>query len=220
MDKNLSLSNWDRAYREGKYNQEGPIPFVRDIIKILSDLGLSGERGFYPGCGNGRNFVPLLDAGLDIQGSDISSVAIQQLKKQRSHARVIVEDFLLHRENAYLYLISLQLFQHGNNETIFRLFDKTTELLHPGGLFFLRVNSTHTQIVQDYDHVEKTPEGGFTLQYHSGPKTGQEIHFYTAEEITVMTASDYDIVMPLREEYIPREDGTYWAQWETILQKR
>lgn len=221
MGNNLTVTNWDSAYRQGKYDQEGAIPFVHDIVTTVKERGLASRLGFYPGCGNGRNFVPLVEAGLQLEGNDISPVAIEQLKERLPHANVAVGDFLTHEAPAaYAYLLSIQLFQHGDRKAVGRLFDKTYDLLLPKGLFALRVNSIHTQIVQKYDTIEDTPDGGSTIHYHSGQKTGLAIHFYSAEEIHALTEKRYNIVMPLREEFIPRDDGTYWVQWETILEKR
>lgn len=36
-------------------------------------------RGLCVGCGNGRNYLPLVDGGLDLTGLDISAAAITQL---------------------------------------------------------------------------------------------------------------------------------------------
>ncbi|HEU4966845.1 MAG TPA: class I SAM-dependent methyltransferase, partial [Candidatus Saccharimonadales bacterium] len=188
MKSNLTITNWDRAYAQGKYDQEGAIPFVQDIIATIKERDLVDKLGFYPGCGNGRNFVPLFDAGLNLEGNDISPVAIEQLKTRRPKASATVGDFLTHKASQqYAYVLSIQLFQHGNQEVVRQLFDKAYELLQPKGLFVLRVNSIHTQIVQEYDTTEHTPEGGFTIKYHSGQKNGLEIHFYSAEEIHALT---------------------------------
>lgn len=214
------ISNWDRAYNDGKYDQEAPVPFVADIIKTLRAEHQQAAQGFYPGCGNGRNLVPLLEAGLDIEANDISPVAIEQLKKRYHAAKASVGDFLVDSQKQYDYVLSLQLFQHVDAADVSELFQRVLQLLRPGGLFFLRVNSTHTQIIQKYETVTTVPEGGFTIRYNSGQKTGQRIHFYTAEEIHALTSPSFSVVMPLREEFIPRDDGTYWAQWETILKKR
>lgn len=205
----------------GKYDQEGPVPFVDDIIAVLSKEGLHEGVGFYPGCGNGRNLVPLLDAGLNIHANDISDVAIRQLQARRSDVKVEVGDFMSHTATMpYDYLLSIQLFQHVNEHGPGLLFDKVNELLRPKGLFALRVNATRTQVLEDHSAVDHSPGGGFTIQYQSGPKDGQYIHFYTAEEIHALTRESFDVVMPLREVFMPRDDGTYWAQWETILRKR
>lgn len=223
MSKTSALvsSNWDRAYNDGKYDQEEPIPFVKDIMDILKKEGLVKALGFYPGCGNGRNLVPLLENGLNIEAIDISEIAISQLKSRYENVKAQVSDFISYDKfSNYDYLLSVQLFQHVNDHGPQLLFDKVVELLKPGGLFILRVNSTHTQIVQEHNQLETSTEGGFTIQYKSGQKDGQYIHFYSSEEIHEFTRDTFEVVMPLREEFIARDNGTYWAQWETILKKR
>lgn len=213
-------ANWNRAYKDGKYDHEGPIPFVRDIIDLAKKEGFQEGRGFYPGCGNGRNLIPLLDAGLDIEAQDISEVAVRQLEDKRPGVKVEVGDFMSSSNlSQYDYVLSIQLFQHVNEHGPRPLFEKVLEVLKPDGLFILRVNSINTQIVEDYAEVETSDSGGLTIQYKSGHKSGQFIHFYSAEQIHDLTKDSFKIVMPLREERIPREDGTFWAQWETILRK-
>lgn len=217
----LVSSNWGRAYRDGKYDSEGPVPFVKDIIECLTKERLHEGTGFYPGCGNGRNLIPLLKAGLDIEANDISSAAVEQLKERRKAVKVQVGDFLSSAiGRRYDYLISIQLFQHVNEHGAERLFKKVDQLLKKGGVFVFRVNSIHTQIAENHSKLSVSAEGGFTIRYESGPKNEQRIHFYSAEEIHRLTADAFDVIMPLREEFIPRNDGTYWTQWETILKKR
>ena len=220
--RELSKENWDAAYADGKYKNEAPIPFVQDIVGAVQAAGLEQGRGLYPGCGNGRNFIALADAGLRLTGLDISEVAVAQLRDRQPGADVRVGDFLdLATEEPYDYLLSIQLFQHCTAHGNMRaFFDKTHKLLRPGGLFALRVNSIHTTIVERHKIIEQQPSGSFTVQYESGPKTGQAIHFYSAEELRDLTAGQYNIQLPLREAFMQRQDGSQWAQWETILQKR
>jgi len=42
----LVSSNWDRAYKDGKYNQEGPVPFVKDIVNYIKKESLDKSLGF------------------------------------------------------------------------------------------------------------------------------------------------------------------------------
>jgi SAM-dependent methyltransferase len=220
MARNLTATNWDKAYEAGKYRGETAIPLVQDILSVLHTERLTDQPGFYPGCGNGRNYIPLYDTGLHLSGNDISAKAIELLKKQRPEADVSVGNFLDHTPSTpYAYLLSIQLFQHADLHTMHRLFAKTTSLLRPSGLFVLRVNATHTEIIEDHEVFERSPQGSFTIRYQSGQKKGQAIHFYTAEEITVLTQPRYTVAMPLREAFMERSDGTRWAQWETILRK-
>ncbi len=216
---NKSKVNWDKAYKSGKYIGDEPIKFTKDIVNLVQLHLPSKAYGFYPGCGNGRNYLPLLDAGLMLEGNDISSQAIQQLKKVRPSAKVEVGDFMKGSNKTYDYVVSIQLFQHGTFSEVKKFFDKTYQLINDNGLFFLRVNSVNTQIIEDYEVVENTPENGLTILYKTGQKPGQNIHFYSAKEIQKLTADRYKVILPLREEVIYRDNGTYWVQWETVLQK-
>jgi DNA-binding HxlR family transcriptional regulator len=72
---------WDAEYAAGRYAGDPPVDFVRDIIAAAAQLGL--RHGLYVGCGSGRNLLPLLDAGLDLTGLDISRQAIAQLRTRR-----------------------------------------------------------------------------------------------------------------------------------------
>ncbi len=74
-------SSWDAEYQSGRYAGAPPDEFVADIIAAAAAHGLS--TGLYIGCGNGRNLVPLLDAGLDLTGLDISRQALTQLRARR-----------------------------------------------------------------------------------------------------------------------------------------
>src|SRR3954463_3980512 len=70
---------WDREYERGRYVDEAPVPFVDRIISSARRARLVGEPGLYIGCGNGRNYVPLVRTGLDLSGIDVSGVAIREL---------------------------------------------------------------------------------------------------------------------------------------------
>jgi len=65
MDSKLTAERWDAEYERGRYGHEPPLPFVREIVAALRDQGDSAHGpGLYVGCGNGRNYVPLVEAGL------------------------------------------------------------------------------------------------------------------------------------------------------------
>ncbi len=85
-------ASWDAEYVAGRYAGAPPDGFVSDIIAAAAAHRL--RQGLYIGCGNGRNLVPLLAAGLDLTGLDISQEAIRQLRAQRPDraGRFIVGD--------------------------------------------------------------------------------------------------------------------------------
>jgi hypothetical protein len=77
---------WDAEYATGRYRGEPPLAFVADILSTARDHDLLGAKGLYIGCGNGRNYLPLVAGGLDLIGLDVSATAIAQLT-ERAPAR-------------------------------------------------------------------------------------------------------------------------------------
>lgn len=218
--KALTQKNWDDAYAKGKYQKDSGIAFLDDIRFFLHKEGLEKGQGYYPGAGNGRNLIPLLRSGLRIDANDISPVAVQQLKENYPSAQIEVADFTkIDLVSIYDYVLSIQLFQHTKEDKINELFDQVLSQLKSGGIFALRVNSIHTQIAERHTVVSTNKKGGLNIKYESGQKKGMHIHFYSAEEIVSYTCANYEVLLPLREDFISRADGSYWVQWETILKK-
>ena len=84
MPDTRTAQRWDEEYRGGRYAAERPLPFVDTILEVVGRHGLAGDAiGLYVGCGNGRNYVPLVDAGLNLYGLDVSSEALRQLAARR-----------------------------------------------------------------------------------------------------------------------------------------
>jgi SAM-dependent methyltransferase len=226
-DSDLTAASWDAEYRAGRYADDVPLPFVSQIVEMLrADASAWKGTGLYVGCGNGRNYLPLLDAGLDLFGLDVSPEAIAQLIERRPSAagRVICDDVRRFRPSlpGFDYLIAIQVFQHGDDAEVDACFAKVAALLRPGGLFFLRVNSSSTQIYHAHTVVERNTAGGFTIRYDEGPKRGLLIHFFShAELLERLTPAFVPLTAP-REDVTkrpPPKTGT-WAQWETIWRRR
>jgi SAM-dependent methyltransferase len=230
MSGSLESRRWDQAYKDGKYENDPPITFVDTI---LEELGEEGKKkfGMYVGCGNGRNFIPLLDVGLNIRGIDVSPEAISQIKKERPSANVWVAPFSndidspngLLSANVWDYLISIHVFQHGDKKTVDGYFAKTHTVLKPGGKLFLRVNSISTEVDKAHQTVErKSKNMGRTILYTEGEKEGMKIHFFTERELGIIVAKYNFEVIKAPEEVVesrkPPETGT-WTQWETIWSK-
>ena len=57
---------WDTEYAAGRYSGEPPVAFTGDILAAALQAGLT--RGLYIGCGNGRNYLPLVAGGLGLSG--------------------------------------------------------------------------------------------------------------------------------------------------------
>lgn len=70
---------WDWEYSIRNSGRRDPLPIVDAVIEIAQPE----QRLLYIGIGDGRNFLPLIDAGLDIVGCEISRVGIDRLLEER-----------------------------------------------------------------------------------------------------------------------------------------
>ena len=159
--------------------------------------------------------------------SVISPEAIARLAQRRPSLpapHLICDGFRTFRSPvaSFDYVIALQVFQHGDDADVAAYFARVAALLRPGGLFFLRVNAVSTQIYHAHTVVDRNAQGGVTIRYDDGPKTGLLIHFFSDAELRDRLEAAF---VPVQH---PREDVTVraapktgaWAQWETICRRR
>jgi Methyltransferase domain len=214
---------WDVEYAAGRYRDEPPLPFVADVLSGIREHDLLGAEGLYVGCGNGRNYLPLVQAGLDLVGLDVSAAALARLAERAPERR----ERLIHGElsalpagAAYALVIGIQVFQHGDRASAHDHIRAAQARLAPGGLFCLRANAVGTELEYDHHVVERDGDGGFTVRYLAGPKRGLMIHFFAESELDALFAG-YDLVLAPRLSQTwraPPERGQ-WSQWEAIYRK-
>ena len=230
MSDVLVPQRWDDEYRRGRYRNEPPIPFVETILAVLREQPQLMNRpglGLYVGCGSGRNYLSLVESGVDLYGIDVSPEAIRQLieRSPAAASRLICGDFRSFAFGGgprFHSCVAIQVFQHGTAADAVLYFQRVADLLHQGGLFFLRVNSAATQVYHRHTVVERTALGGFTVRYEEGPKAGLCVHFYSRDELLERTAGRFEALLQPREVVIhraPPQSGS-WAQWEAIWRRR
>jgi SAM-dependent methyltransferase len=214
---------WDAEYAAGRYRGEPPVPFVRDILAAARAAGAGS--GLYIGCGNGRNYLPLVAGGLDLTGLDVSSTAIAQLAGRapaRRHRLVQGDLAALPVGAAYPLVIGIQVFQHGDRAATHAHIRAAQHRLSPDGLFCLRVNAVGTDVWPAHEVTEHDPDdGGFTVRYLAGPKRGLLIHFFSAAELAALfPAPAFAPVLPTRPRSTRRDLPApgQWTQWESIWQ--
>lgn len=183
-----------------------------------------GGVGLYVGCGNGRNYLPLVDAGLALRGLDVSREALEQLVARRAtlEPQLTCADFReLEIESPVDYLVAIQIFQHGAQADAPAYFAKAAAALKPGGLFFLRVNSASTEIYFRHTIIDRNDFGGLTVRYDEGPKSGLCVHFYSRAELLELARAWFSLLAGPSEdvtERTPPKTGR-WSQWEVIWQR-
>ncbi len=221
MDDSVAAS-WNAEYANGRYRGEPPVRFVEDILTAARRHQLT--RGLYIGCGNGRNLIPLLDAGLDLVGLDISTNAIAQLRQRRpdrAGALLVGDLSALPASARYDLVVGIQVFQHGTRQQTHQHVAAAADRVAPGGLLCVRVNGTDSDIDKDHHRFEGNTDGSFTLRYLTGTKTGLNIHFFTADELRDVIGTSFTEVIPLRSHSTPRTPPCHgqWSQWEAIWQQ-
>jgi hypothetical protein len=214
---------WDVEYAAGRYRDEPPLPFVADILAAAREHDLLGAEGLYIGCGNGRNYLPMVEGGLDLVGLDISAAALSQLagRAPERGRRLIHGDLrALPTSASYPLVIGIQVFQHGDRATAHEHIEAAQARLADGGLFCLRVNAVGTELEYQHDVIERDRDRGFTVRYRAGPKRGLPIHFFAASELDALFAGYEAVLRPrIAQTWRSPPARGQWSQWEAIYRK-
>lgn len=217
---NYNMANaWDAEYRTGRYVKAPHLAFAEEIVsEVKKKRSIFNSHGLYVGCGNGRNYVWLSKAGLDIIGLDVSEVGLKQISVREPWlAGKLVHGNFTDYDGRFGYIISIQSFQHGNKSVTDDYFHRAAGMLEHNGLLFVRVNASDTDVLYNHSIVEKT-NGGFTVLYNDGPKTGLQIHFFSKDELEeVVRDSGLRMLQPPKKVVIERtKKRGSWSQWEMV----
>lgn len=136
---------------EGTYSRSGPIPDAPDptaqrIVAVLRDLAGS-EPVLELAVGDGRIAIPLAASGVEVDGIDFSSNAIDLIRAHPQGAAVNasvadITDFALDRRYRLIYCVYNSLFSVPTQEGQVRCFELVARHLAPGGRFL--VESSYT----------------------------------------------------------------------------
>jgi hypothetical protein len=213
---------WDREYARGRYADEPPIPFVRDIGAAAVEHDLLSGHALDIGRGNGRNLLAMRDAGLDVVGLDISAEGLRQISRRSPGSLLLLGTVAAFRERSFSVVVGIQVFQHGDRETAIRHLGAAAELVVGGGILGVRVNAVGTDVWPAHEVIERDPSGGFTVRYLTGAKAGLPIHFLSEQGLRSVVPSDFTEILPPRLDATRREPPApgQWLQWEAIWRRR
>lgn len=223
MVDDTAVRAWDAEYASGRYEGEPPVGLVDDIVAVAKNAGT--DSGLYIGCGNGRNYIPLTEAGLDLIGLDISATAISQLTRQLPGQRdqLITGDLAaLPAGRRFPLVVAIQVMQHGTRAQTHNLLADALAVVAPGGLFAIRVNAVGTDVHHRHEVTERDTDGSFSVRYTEGPKTGMTVHFWAARELeSAVAEAGFAPVMSLRPQATWRAERAagLWLQWEGIYRR-
>jgi SAM-dependent methyltransferase len=223
MVDDVAVRAWDAEYASGRYSGEPPVGFVEDILTAAKDAGIT--HGLYIGCGNGRNYIPLTEAGLDLTGLDISATAIAQLAERlpERRDRLVTGDLsALPAARQFPLVVAIQVIQHGSRAETHALLAESLGRVADGGLFAIRVNAAGTDVHHVHGVTERDADGSFSVRYLEGPKAGMVVHFWAARELhAAVTEAGFVPLLALRPQATWRADRDHglWLQWEGIYRR-
>lgn len=223
MVDDVAVRAWDAEYASGRYSGEPPVRFAADVLAAAKDAGI--VHGLYIGCGNGRNYIPLTEAGLDLTGLDISATAISQLAERlpERRDRLVTGDLsALPPARQFPLVVAIQVLQHGSRAETHALLAESLGRVTAGGLFAIRVNAVGTDVHYAHEVTERDADGSFTVRYLRGPKAGMAVHFWAARELHAAVAeAGFMPLLALRPQATWRADPGHglWLQWEGIYRR-
>jgi cyclopropane fatty-acyl-phospholipid synthase-like methyltransferase len=167
---------------------------------------------------------PLLDAGMELIGLDVSWTALQQLGRRlapRSASLICGDLRSLDPSARFDVIVAIQVFQHGRQAQTHEHIEEAKRRTSVGGLICVRANSTETDVFPAHDIVERGTDGSFTVRYRDGSKKGLDVHFFSEVELRALFAHAFTAVVPPREQVTPRTppDPGQWTQWEAIWRR-
>jgi hypothetical protein len=220
----LAAAYWDDEYADGRFLDFPADPFVTAILAAAERHGLLPGPGLYVGVGNGRNYLPLVEGGLDLVGLDISAVGLAAIR-DRAPGRA---EHLVHGDLSALpsgqrfpVVVGLNVFHHGDRQAAHAHIGAALERVAPGGLFCISVNevgaksSKATEVAAEYD------DGSRTLRYLRDDGTPPLLsHFFAEPALTDLLAA-YRPVLPLRVDDIDVATGRPgdWRCWQGIYRR-
>jgi SAM-dependent methyltransferase len=170
---------WDAEFDKGRWADAEPIGFTAEIVAAATAAGLT--EGLYVGCGNGRNYRPLVEGGLDLIGLDVSPVAIRQLAERMPDRRgklVTGDVSALPGGTTYPLVVAIQVLHHGDRAQARRLLADTAARVAAGGMLAIGIETVGTDVDEPHDLIERADDGSYTVRYHGG-FGGMMTHFRT-----------------------------------------
>lgn len=174
MEKNTELNSktWEEIYENSNFGNRYPSSYLVSLYYriIKNQIVLHTNRPIKVldfGCSFGANSKMLMDAGCDVYGIDISTVAIDycvnELGFDKSKFRVcnvLENNFSIEKEFGKFDLIiaseCLYYFTKGDLDILLKKFQDS---LYEDGIFYTNMSTYHHELYKDYKEVEPDKDG-------------------------------------------------------------
>jgi SAM-dependent methyltransferase len=141
----MGKNDWDKIYKKGGlteyYDMEKQHPDLSSVIEFMKKSRVRSVLDV--GCGKGNNLIPLITAGFDATGVDISQTALANLRKAVKERGLTTNISQAHfKDIPYLAdsfdaVISVQTLTHGYKNEIKSGIAEIGRVLKTGGMAFI-----------------------------------------------------------------------------------
>lgn len=146
------------------YQSEGYLWPLRPgrMVKKIVDFGIKPGRALDLGCGDGKNLIFLAKNGWNVDGIDISQVAIEKAKKRSEefslsqHVNLTTKDVLEYDyyENTYDLIVSYGLCHCLDDVQMYYIMPKILSTIKPNGYFVFAIFNDELPIPQNHKTEE------------------------------------------------------------------
>lgn len=173
---------WQRAHREGVFDDPSPDPALISFVPRLTQAGVRSVLDL--GCGSGRHILYLDGQGFEPIGVDFAPAALEAARRNLSAAGVGAS--LVQADMRYLPLkaqsvdacISFNVIYHGELPTVRRALREVSRVLKPGGLARMNfLSDQHPRFGEGDPVAEKT------YRLSRGRDAGAKHRFFSRPEL-------------------------------------
>lgn len=220
----LAAAFWDGQYADGRFLDMPADPFVDLVLAAAADHGLLPGPGLYIGVGNGRNYFPFVEGGLELVGLDVSAVGLDAIRERApEHADRLVHGDLSALPDGQVFpvVVGLNVFHHGDRDAAHAHIRDALERVAPGGLFAVSVAATGSKTSRPTELATDHEDGSYTLRYLQEDGLPPILsHFFTESALEQLLAA-YEAVLPLRLDDTDAATGRPgdWLRWQGVYRR-
>ena len=224
----INREHWEKRFEEGYGEGLETSPYLMGFFEKYKDE--VGTDILDIGSGEGRHLVPLAKRGFKLTGVEITNAGSRttrnKLDNENIFAGVVQADFknLPFKDRTFDTVFSVDAMHHNDWAGATQAFGEAARVLKPGGLFFLRVNST-SRILPEHSHpLEEAEEpeanSGVTFlrdrEMKDGSISPQLMHAFSLEELSGLAKGNgLEIADKPVEETKPGQPG----HWNIVFRK-
>jgi len=202
-------SGGQRRWWNGKFSRQDyfgePNAFAQKALSYMREYGF--ERILDLGCGDGRDSVFFALEGLNVHAVDFAREGVKILKREAEEAGVNVRSRVIDysggltgfKDESFQTVYSHLSLHYFDDHTTSHIIEEIQRILCHGGLFFIKVKSTHDKL---YGKGKKTGENTYILDGHLR-------HFYTKKYLREKLVRFNTLELEEKTQIIHQKKGRY-----------